>query len=296
MKEMHFVYSVSVAFLIILYSNFSYAKIYDDTLVVNKIKRSFRVYLPDTYQKKFPTPLVIVLHGTGKSKEQVEILTGMSLKAEKEKFIVLYPDAIGSPRSWDVVIDNENNNDIMFIKGLIKLIQRQYNIDSRRIYVTGHSNGAMMAYKIVIEVPDTVAAMAAVNGTIVNNGMQSSQSNDSKTSIFIINGRKDPIVLPGGKVQKDSTYWWPIDKTVNYWVQAKKCKTSESTVSQLYKNRVLSTTYFSCLGGSVVTYYDIMNGKHIWPGGRTLNGYVNNPIFDATEIIWDFFQKHPKPD
>ena len=104
--------------------------------------RSFILHVPRSYRADRPTPLVILLHGHGAKAAAFERSTGMSAKAEKESFIVAYPQALGSPSVWHTAVDGSpHGDDVAFIATLIDSVSHVYNIDPARIYVGGHSNG-----------------------------------------------------------------------------------------------------------------------------------------------------------
>src|SRR5215469_12326170 len=57
--------------------------------------RTYFVHLPPAYNGKTLLPVVIVLHGAGESPEGAEKLSSMSVEADKENFIAVYPRGTG---------------------------------------------------------------------------------------------------------------------------------------------------------------------------------------------------------
>ena len=90
-------------------------------------------------------PLVVMLHGGFGSGEQVESAYGWDAKADAEGFVVAYPN--GQDRAWNAGTccgkpAKEHVDDVAFIVQVVQAVQRQQQIDPRRIFATGASNGA----------------------------------------------------------------------------------------------------------------------------------------------------------
>ena len=141
----------------------------------NGQSRSYILHLPPSYNGENEMPLVVVLHGGGGNAGNIEKLTGFSEKADKEGFIVVYPDGSGMfdryLLTWNTgfccgyALKN-NIDDVGFIRTLIGYLQEKYAINPNMIYVTGISNGGMMSYRLGAELSDIVAAIAPVAGSI----------------------------------------------------------------------------------------------------------------------------------
>jgi polyhydroxybutyrate depolymerase len=167
------------------------------TLESDGRSRAYFVHLPPGYTGKQPLPLVLVLHGATESPEGVEELSGMSLKADKENFIAVYPRGTG--RLSNVPTWNSGNccgyalmnhvDDVGFLRALIEKLGHDYVVDPKRIYVTGISNGGMMTYRAACELSDKIAAIAPVEGE---------QNVDcrpgSPVSVIVFHGTADHLV------------------------------------------------------------------------------------------------------
>jgi polyhydroxybutyrate depolymerase len=59
---------------------------------------------------------------------------------------------------------------------------------------------------------------------------------------------------------------------------------------------LVHSTFSGCAGGTNVELYKIIGGPHAWPGGVKLGPGLDAPssVLDATQVIWEFFAKHPK--
>src|SRR5580704_8834959 len=118
--------------------------------------RTYLLHLPPIYDGKRSLPLVIVLHGGGGNAPGAARMTGFSEKADKEGFVVAYPNGSGRLRNrlltWNsgnccgYALDN-SVDDVGFIRALIDALEKTRAIDPTRVYATGMSNGGMMTYR-----------------------------------------------------------------------------------------------------------------------------------------------------
>jgi len=189
-----------------------------------------------------------------------------------------------------------NVNDVGFIKAMIERLGKEYSIDPKRIYATGLSNGAMMAYRLGAELSDKIAAIAPVAGALNAENLHPS----NPVSVLIFHGTEDKYILYGGgtpeklletvkRVDK------PVSYAVSYWVSRDRCKTGpEREVS----GQITREIYSGGLNGTEVALYTVKGQGHAWPGGGSglLYGNMDEPTkeISATDIIWDFFKAHPK--
>jgi len=267
--------------------------------------RTYIVHLPPVYDGKKPLPLIIALHGGGGNAQHMEEKTGFSLKADEEGFIVVYPDGTGRLRNrfltWNAgyccgyAFEN-NVDDVGFIRVLIKKLQNTYKIDSNRIYVTGHSNGAMLTYRVGAELSDVIAAIAPVAGSI--GGYATNESSlwiipepTYPVSVIVIHGRLDshvPYDGGHGKNASGSRVDLSVNESIAFWVEYNGCNPTPQT-NITNNGSVIVDTYSGGRNGTEVVLYTLVNGGHWWPGSNYQ--YQN---FSATDVIWDFFSKHPK--
>jgi len=130
------------------------------SLVVGGVERVYVVRTPrDLAGRGAPAPLVLVLHGGGGNASIAEGMTGFSELAEKTGFIVVYPEGSGRFRgrllTWNAGhccghAMEQRVDDVAFISALLDRLGADYPVDPRRIYVTGMSNGGMMAHRLGI--------------------------------------------------------------------------------------------------------------------------------------------------
>lgn len=134
----------------------------DGTISTGGVTRHYLLHVPSSYQAGIAVPLVVNFHGFESNAKQEEILTGMSAKAEREGFIVVYPDGLDS--TWYAGPGAEGEADLQFVRDLIASLESQYSIDPKRIYATGISNGGGMTNRVGCSMADVVAAIAPDSG------------------------------------------------------------------------------------------------------------------------------------
>jgi polyhydroxybutyrate depolymerase len=258
------------------------------------LKRTYFVHVPTGYDGIKPLPLVFVLHGGGQSPESAERMSGMSVKADIENFLAVYPSGTGrlsSMPTWNSgaccgYAMEHHVDDVGFLRALIGKLESDYTVDPNRIYFTGISNGAMMSYRAACEMADEVAAIAPVEGA---------QDIDCRpsapVSVIVFHGTADNLVpFNGGSTPYQigsKRTDRPVADTIGFWVKQDGCapKPSHEETKEVHLDN-----YSACDGGAAVTLYAIQGGRHVWPGARVSGNHV-----PATDLIWSFFAAHPKP-
>ena len=118
------------------------------TIKVGGKDRKFGYYVPASYDKKNPTPLLFMFHGLGgniseKSGGSAEnSYYGWQTTAHKNGFIVLFPDSLQGKfgKHWDIPMNGRGKSkDLKFIDALLKWSKKNYNISKTQIFTTGHS-------------------------------------------------------------------------------------------------------------------------------------------------------------
>ncbi len=98
--------------------------------------------------------------------------TGLNAKADQAGFIAVYPNGTGVEAHRCLnsgfmrfrTKDNPPPDDVAFTAKLLDDLATVVNVDPKRVYATGVSNGGMMCYRLAAELSDRIAAIAAVAG------------------------------------------------------------------------------------------------------------------------------------
>jgi polyhydroxybutyrate depolymerase len=265
----------------------------NSTIYLNSagLKRNFIIHLPPSYGQQ-PLPVVFNYHGYDNTAVRMASYTNMGAEADKANFIVVFPqganDGIGKP-SWNAGIGaagpTGNADDVQFTRDMIRYLQQHYCVDARRIYVTGYSIGASMAYRVACTLSKQIAALATVEGAFYHfsGGCQPSRP----IPVLVIHSLVDPLAPYNGDANRRLA---AVSTFLNVWFTINKCNTNtRQTIFQ--KADVTGFKWPNCAAGTVVEHYRITDGGHVWPGSAipmpTL-GYTTHTI-DANVVIWNFF-------
>lgn len=268
--------------------------------------RSYALLVPPAVTKAGQrVPLVIVLHGGGGNASISMKATGFNEKAMKEGFIVVYPQ--GSSRFKDIMLTwnavhccgfaMENKiDDISFISQLIDKLCREQLVDSKRIYVTGWSNGGMMTHRLGIALSGKIAAIAPVVSTLFGDEKQPQRP----VPAIIFNGLLDRAVQPkggshGGRFADswDNVPPLKIESQASFWAKANGC----TSPAQKFENDKYIFLRYNCPSGKNVEMYMVKDNGHAWPGGQSGSPKGDTPsqAINATNLMWDFFKKQSLP-
>ena len=139
----------------------------EHSVTVDGISRKYLVFAPKGFDK--PLPVVLAFHGGGSNARQMERYTRFNDLAAKEGFLVVYPEAVDG--NWNdgrgiagVRSQQENIDDVKFVRTIVDRISKEHKIDRSRIFSTGISNGAFMSHRLATEASDLIAAIAPVVG------------------------------------------------------------------------------------------------------------------------------------
>jgi len=278
--------------------------------------REYLLYVPSKYDKSKAVPLVIMLHGLGGTALNSQQETGWSAKAEQETFLVAYPEATrpeatsppslrNNPQAWNdgsgrFHLVERKIDDVAFLSSVIDQIGTDYNIDSKRIYCAGFSNGASMAFRVGAKMSDRVAAIAPSAGACWIENLRLTHG----ISLCYITGTADtlnpveggfPVLAIGGKDQGGQKKP-PIEVTIDKWAKALEC--GEMLNYDKTRNGVHTRRYGPGRDGAEVEFTTVEGLGHHWAGGQSqapewLVG-KNTKKLKATDEVWEFFLAHPR--
>ena len=275
------------------------------SLAVGGRKRTYHVHVPPQHHPQKPAPVVLALHGATMTGPLMAWFSGLNEKADEAGFLAVYPNGTG-PRlsySWNggnccgYAFQNRVD-DVAFIRAVLDDLAQTFQVDARRVYATGMSNGAIMAYRLASELSDRIAAIAPVSGTM------GTERCEPKRPVPVIHfhGTDDDLVpFRGGKGRNSlsGTDFYSVDHSIRAWAKANGCN-EEPTLEELPDRAkdgtsVTRKTYGGGKDGAEVVLVVIEGGGHTWPGrGPALKvlGKATRNV-SANELMWEFFEKHP---
>lgn len=266
-------------------------------IVVDGQQRTFLIHVPNDVTAPGGLPVLIVLHGGGGNGKQVERSTGFSGLADEEGFIAVYPDGTGRlPRrlTWNAYnccahAHTEAIDDVAFISALIDELSADPRVDASRIYITGHSNGAMMTFRIACELADKIAAAAPYAGALNSDTCAPSRP----VPILIMNGEDDENVpIAGGTSEhvgfasEDARVDQPTSFAVDTWTSMNGCHT-EPVVTDT--PAAFMSVWSDCDALAEVEQILIHDWAHGWPDPD------EGAPLDGSRIIWNFVARFSTP-
>jgi polyhydroxybutyrate depolymerase len=258
--------------------------------------RTYRVYHPATASAH--PALVMMLHGGFGSGAQAESAYGWDAAAAQHGFVVVYPDGVA--RAWNAGRCcgrpyEEKIDDVAFLTAVIRDAEQHDGADPRRVYVTGMSNGAIMAYRLACEAPVAIAAIGPVAGDLE----VPCAAPHGPVSVLAIHGTADRNVpIAGGYNTAGVTHTehTSVAASLGRWRAIDRC-----AAPSVDRRPPLTTESSRCEGGEEVDLVTVDGAGHQWPGGaqiarpaaaRLLGLDQPSTALDATAALWEFFNRH----
>lgn len=273
------------------------------TFTHNGLERSYVLYVPASMNKNEPVPVVLVFHGgTGNARSAI-MMSSFNEVADQHGFVVVYPNGTGRLSderllTWNAgnccAYAQENNvDDIGFVRTIVTDVQLLVNVDTKRVYAAGMSNGAMLTQRLACEAADIFAAVAPVAGTLNLSECRPSQP----ISVIEFHGTADLHVPYDGGIGPDSLVgvdFTSVQDSVGFWATFNACNSQPQTNSI---DNIQHEVWAECVDSTAVELYTIIGGGHAWPGGKSgwPGSDKSTQTISASQVSWDFFVAHPKP-
>ena len=277
--------------------------------------RSYIVHVPPAAAESGALPVVINFHGGGGNAESQQKYSRMDILADAEGFLAVYPDGTGRMPdrllTWNAgtccaysVINKID--DVGFTLALLADLDARHPVDRRRVYATGLSNGAMMAWRLAVEASGQIAAIAPVAGAKVLRAGQPSRP----VSVMHFHSVDDPRALYAGglgppfPMTSSKVFHSAVEPTIREWAEAIGCPAGARVAAQLSgdggpKGAVQTATRYDwapCREGAEIVLWKFTGTGHVWPGGvqdyfpRLLG--PSTDLVDANLEMWRFFQRY----
>jgi polyhydroxybutyrate depolymerase len=262
------------------------------TLTVGGLERSFTVSAPTTATPGVALPLLIMLHGAGGDATGFANLTGMIALAERNSFVVVYPNgtqAADEPGklSWNAgaccgVPSRTAIDDVAFVDQLIDEVDTRFQIDPAQVYAAGFSNGGMLSYRLACELGGRFAGIADVGGSFLAPDCAGAQP----AAALIIHGTADDVVpynggptSPGVAARYGMWSNPAVSVATAAWASTNGCAPEPAVAIAGAQE---TSRFVGCVPEAPVELVTIAGGSHSWPT-------ESNGGMSASQRIVEFF-------
>lgn len=257
-----------------------------------------------------PRPLVLMLHGGGGEPAGMQKDYGMDRVADREGFVVVYPAGTGRfdrrLLTWNAGTccgwaQANGVDDVGFLRAVIADVSSRVQVDAARVHAAGHSNGGMMAYRLAVEAPDVVTAIASIAGGMV---CAPPKAGARAVPVLHIHSVDDPRALwegglgPPFPLTNHRVQHPKMQAVLDAWVAHDGCATEparEPPLRSAEGHTAERLTWGPGRDGAVVVLWKLTGAGHGWPGTtRDLPERIVGPkttVLDASEEAWRFFAR-----
>jgi len=244
--------------------------------------RSYLLHVPSGLSAGVALALVIDLHGAGGSGSQQKGMSGFSAVADKNKVGAVFPDGVDG--YWNVddtccgTAGKEKIDDVGFLKAIIAKLKADTCIDSKRVYVSGFSNGGGLTHRMGCDAADVIAAIAPMSTDLRTQPCTPARP----ISMLEVRGLADSLEpYAGGLVGPAGGQYTAVGAkaSLQLWANIDQCTGTTSTFEKYCEK------YQQCADGVETALCSLPNVDHS-PYGNALN-------FDVASVAWSMFQSHP---
>ena len=283
------------------------------------IIRYFDVFVPLLLENN--PALVIQLHGGTQSKDALYDNHAGASKywkevAEKNNFLLIVPNGIdtktGNAKEGNLNWNDCRNHskeiqadDVGFISKIIDWSIANYKVNDKKVFVTGVSNGGLMCYRLALEIPNKITAIAVFNANLYKES--ECKNTNIPIPVMIVNGVKDKFMpFYGGKTKFKNEDALSSQETLIFWIKNnfQGSYTPKIEITKLGKTSKKTITYTIYEPENYkfqIRYYEIGNGGHTMPGMKyVLPKFIQrmvgkqNQEVEGAEIAWNFFKEISK--
>lgn len=260
--------------------------------------RFYLIALPEGVAKP---PLILALHGGGGDPRQFARDSGLVARGVQAGFAVAFP-AGTSRRGGDRLLvwntgyccghaPGAGVDDVGFLTRVADDAARRFGADGRRLFLTGMSNGAMMAQAFAATLPARTAAVASVGGTLDLGAFPVR----GRVAILHVHGTEDRNVPYAGGVGDKSVAGVDFTAVATMMDAFRapwgRLSAHESVIDPAEDGMQTRLTEWRGPGGKVrVALMTVVGGGHDWPGGRRSDRRGATRDIDASAEAIRFFR------
>jgi poly(hydroxyalkanoate) depolymerase family esterase len=267
--------------------------------------RRYRLYRPPGVAFGERLPLMVMLHGCGQDAKSFAVCTRMNRIAQRERFLVLYPeqDRLANGQGCWNWFDTKNGRAYAEAALIMKAIDQVcllYAVDRTRIAVAGMSAGASMAALLVTRHPERFKAV------VMHSGIAPGTAHSTMTALGAMHGHRPTMPLMATPIAMAAS-WPPLmvihgavdhvvaanngHAAVQVWANAAGARAGKPRSVQRGKRYEMTVTDFCRRGSTVATLVEVGRLGHAWSGGAARQPFSDVQGPDASRMAWSFAAK-----
>ena len=274
--------------------------------------RNYLLHVPPQGAPGAARPVLLVFHGGGGYAASIQRYSRFDAIADREGFLAVYPSGTGSLRrrllAWNAgtccgLAADQQVDDVGFALAVLADLARRTPVDSTRVYATGHSNGAMMAYRLAIAT-GRVAAVGVVAGGVVTDFTP-----PRPIPVLHIHSVDDPRALYAGglgppfPLTNRRSMHPAIEPMLERWrvldgcaAEARVTDTLRGPAGSINAGQTATKLVWQpCREGTEVAFWKLTGAGHGWPGTpderfQEIIG-PRTTLIDASEEVWRFVSR-----
>ena len=293
---------ILLVFFIIFFCKHLEAQI-SDSILWNGKQRTFKYFLPASYNGIQKIPMVISLHPSISNADNHMNVATWQLLGDTANFISVYPNGTSTIQgstnySWNAynLSTGSTADDVGFLNALLDSMISNYAIDTCRIYISGFSNGAWMTWRMMCDFTNRFAAVAPLSGSWKYgkdgycdhggcNGSTIPGTNppSQESTINCVPSKRIPYMYYRGTNEANLTDRAITDPNGNYfWSRHNGCDTIAS-IDTLISNsdQIIRERYLNCQDSTETIIMNVVGNSHTWHQS-------------ATNEFWKFLRKYSK--
>jgi polyhydroxybutyrate depolymerase len=264
-------------------------------------------------------PVVLAFHGSGGNASGFQRYAQLDRVADRDRFLVVYPNGTGPlPNrllTWNAgdgccgYALNNKVNDVGFAVSVISDLETRTPVDRRRVYATGHSNGAIFSHRLAAERAGIIAAIAPVAGSLDLKSFAPIRG----VPVLQIHSVDDPRALYAGGLgppfpgTDNRVFHQPVQAGLDRWIAANGCATRSETLKEERAAATAATPaqtatllVWRCRDGAEVQHWKLTGSGHGWPGdtppagGEAIAG-PQTRLIRAADEVWAFVSRFRLP-
>jgi polyhydroxybutyrate depolymerase len=280
--------------------------------------REYKVHVPKGYDKNHPAPVVFCLPGIGETVVMFCVRGtnttpykgnglhgGLIDKSDENGFVLIMPE--GYDVSWNAGVccgkaSTEQLDDVALMRAILDEVKKHVNVDTKRVYAVGFSNGAFLADRLACEASDMIAAVVEASG-----GIRTLPKSACRPQY--------PVAVLGTHGQGGNDYFVRYSNdlaSMEQFARANGCSTQTAQASfpssvgdGTQPGDVTCVSYMGCPSNTEVTFCSVQQGGHCWYGTPScgtgfgaaaakiaLGKGIDTQNISDTDIIWPFLSKY----